>query len=96
AYWTVAQLITHHTVNGCNLQPGDLLGSGTLSGPQREQAGSLLELSGGGKEPITLPGGEKRAFLQDGDTLEIVGWCEGPGARRIGLGSCSGSILPSP
>jgi fumarylacetoacetase len=93
AYWTVAQLITHHTVNGCNLQPGDLLGSGTLSGPTREQSGSLLELSGGGKEPISLPTGETRAFLQDGDTLELAGWCEAPGARRIGLGLCSGRIL---
>jgi fumarylacetoacetase len=93
AYWTAAQLIAHHTVNGCNLQPGDLLGSGTLSGVERAQAGSLLELSAGGKEPITLPTGEQRTFLQDGDTLELAGHCERPGARRIGFGVCSGTIL---
>lgn len=93
AYWTPAQLITHHTVNGCNLQPGDLLGSGTLSGPERSQAGSLLELTAGGKEPITLPYGERRTFLQDGDTLLLAGWCERAGSRRIGFGTCSGTIV---
>jgi fumarylacetoacetase len=92
AYWTPAQLIAHHTVNGCNLQPGDLLGTGTLSGPARDQAGSLLELTAGGKEPITLPGGEQRTFLQDGDMLELAGWCEKPGFRRIGFGACAGRI----
>jgi len=95
AYWTPAQLIAHHTVNGCNLQPGDLLGSGTLSGVERRQAGSLLELTAGGKEPITLPTGETRAFLQDGDTLELAGWCARAGARRIGFGACVGTILPA-
>ena len=93
AYWTVAQLITHHTVNGCNLQPGDLLGSGTLSGPKPDQAGSLLELSTGGKNPIQLPSGEQRGFLEDGDTLTIRGWCERAGAARIGLGEVSGTVL---
>jgi fumarylacetoacetase len=93
AYWTPAQLIAHHTVNGCNLQPGDLLGSGTLSGPERSQAGSMLELTAGGKEPLTLPNGERRSFLQDGDTLVLAGWCERAGARRIGLGTCSGTIV---
>lgn len=93
AYWTPAQLIAHHTVNGCNLQPGDLLGSGTLSGVEREQAGSLLEMTAGGKEPITLPSGEARTFLQDGDTLELAGWCARPGARRIGFGPCVGTVV---
>lgn len=93
AYWTPAQLIAHHTVNGCNLQPGDLLGSGTLSGPERSQAGSLLELTNGGKEPFTLPGGETRTFLQDGDTLVLAGWCERAGARRIGFGRCEGTVV---
>jgi fumarylacetoacetase len=92
AYWTPAQLIAHHTVNGCNLQPGDLLGSGTLSGPQRAQAGSLLELTSGGAEPISLPDGEQRTFLQDGDTLILAGHCARPGARRIGFGLCAGTV----
>lgn len=95
AWWTLAQLVTHHTMGGCNLQPGDLLGTGTLSGPQPSQAGSLLELSGGGKAPITLPSGEQRTFLQDGDTLTLKAWGEKPGVRRIGLGSCSGTVLPA-
>jgi fumarylacetoacetase len=95
AYWTPAQLIAHHTSNGCNLQPGDLLGTGTLSGPQAGQGGSLLELSAGGRKPIALPGGEQRFFLEDGDTLTIKAWCEAPGARRIGLGSVSGTIAPA-
>src|SRR5690606_19014944 len=73
AYWTPAQLVAHHTVNGCNLQPGDLLGSGTLSGPLPEQAGSLLELTEGGKKPIVLPNGETRTFLEDGDTVILRG-----------------------
>jgi fumarylacetoacetase len=92
AYWTPAQLIAHHTVNGCNLQPGDLLGSGTLSGPERAQAGSLLELTLGGTEPISLPGGEQRTFLEDGDTLILAGHCERPGTRRIGFGCCVGTV----
>ncbi|AMM24920.1 fumarylacetoacetase [Variovorax sp. PAMC 28711] len=93
AYWTAAQLVTHHTVNGCNLQPGDLLGSGTLSGPTPEQAGSLLELTQGGKQPITLPNGERRTFLEDGDTLTLRGYCERAGATRIGLGEVSGTVV---
>ena len=96
AYWTAAQLITHHTVNGCNLQPGDLLGSGTLSGPTPDQAGSLLELTLGGKKPIALPNGEAFTWLQDGDTLTMRGWCERAGAARIGFGEVSGTVLPSP
>lgn len=92
AYWTAAQLVTHHTVNGCNLQPGDLLGSGTLSGPKPDEAGSLMELTLGGKQPITLPNGEKRTFLEDGDTLVMRGYCEREGAVRIGLGEVSGTV----
>ncbi|RZL90992.1 MAG: fumarylacetoacetase, partial [Variovorax sp.] len=95
AYWTAAQLVAHHTVNGCNLQPGDLLGSGTLSGPNPDQAGSLLELTLGGKAPITLPNGERRTFLEDGDTLALRGYCEREGAVRIGLGEVSGTIEPA-
>jgi fumarylacetoacetase len=94
AYWTAAQLVAHHTVNGCNLQPGDLLGSGTLSGPSPEQAGSLLELTSGGKKSISLPNGETRTFLEDGDTLTLRGYCEREGAVRIGFGEASGTILP--
>ena len=94
AYWTPAQLIAHHTVNGCNLQPGDLLGSGTLSGPSPDQAGSLLELTQGGKQPLTLPNGETRTFLEDGDTLILRGYCQAEGAARIGLGEARGTVLP--
>ena len=93
AYWTAAQLVTHHTVNGCNLQPGDLLGSGTLSGPTLEEAGSLLEITLGGKQPLTLPNGEKRTFLEDGDTLTLRGYCARDGAVRIGLGEVSGTVI---
>lgn len=94
AYWTVAQLLTHHTVNGCNLQPGDLLGSGTLSGPAPEQAGSLLELSSGGKNALTLTNGERRTFLQDGDAVILRASCAREGFRRIGFGECRGQVLP--
>lgn len=95
AYWTVAQMVTHHTVNGCNLQPGDLLGSGTLSGPTLDQAGALIELTTGGKNPLTLPNGESRTFLEDGDAIVIRGWCEKEGAARIGFGECVGTVLPA-
>ncbi len=92
AYWTWAQLVAHHTSNGCNLQPGDLLGSGTLSGPGAGQAASLLELSLGGKQPLTLPGGEQRTFLADGDTVTMRAFCSAPGAVRIGLGEVAGTV----
>jgi fumarylacetoacetase len=92
-YWTVAQFIAHHTSNGCNLQPGDLLASGTVSGREKESRGSLLEMSWGGKEPIELPGGEKRTFLEDGDEIIMRGYCEREGAARIGFGECRGVIL---
>jgi len=86
SYWTVAQMVAHHTVNGCNLQPGDMLGSGTQSGPTPEEAGSLLELSRGGKQSITLDNGETRTFLEDGDSVIMRGWCQKDGAIRIGFG----------
>ncbi|MDP1901441.1 MAG: fumarylacetoacetase [Rubrivivax sp.] len=95
AYWTPAQLLAHHTSNGCNLQVGDLLGTGTLSGPAAGQGGSLLELSLGGRQPLRLPGGEERSFLEDGDTVTLRACCEAPGAVRIGLGQVSGTILPA-
>ena len=93
AYWTVAQLIAHHSVNGCNLREGDLFGSGTLSGPNPEEGGSLLELSQGGKRPLTLTNGETRTFLEDGDTVILRGYCQRDGARRIGFGECRGTML---
>jgi fumarylacetoacetase len=93
AYWTLAQMVTHHTVNGCNLQPGDLLGTGTLSGPDPDQAGALIELTGGGKNPIALPNGEQRTFLEDGDSVTFRGWCDKPGAVRIGFGECMGTCI---
>ncbi|HEY8358136.1 MAG TPA: fumarylacetoacetase, partial [Ramlibacter sp.] len=96
AYWTMAQLVTHHTVNGCSLQPGDLLGSGTLSGPRPEQAGSLLELTVGGKQPLKLSNGEERTFVQDGDSIILRGFCQRDGLRRIGFGECRGTVLPAP
>ena len=95
AYWTVSQMVTHHTVNGCNLQPGDLFGSGTLSGPTLDQAGALIELTQGGKNPVSLPNGESRTFLEDGDAVVIRGWCERAGAARIGFGECWGTVLPA-
>jgi fumarylacetoacetase len=95
AYWTIAQLVTHHTVNGCNLQPGDLFGSGTISGPAPHQGGSLLELTVGGKQPLQLGSGETRAFLEDGDTVILRAHCERQGFRRIGFGECAGTVLPA-
>jgi fumarylacetoacetase len=96
-YWTMAQMITHHASNGCNLGPGDLLASGTVSGPDVAGAkwsarGCLLELTSRGANPITLPSGEQRKFLEDGDEVIFRGWCEREGFRRIGLGVCRGII----
>ena len=93
-YWTMAQMLTHHTSNGCNLRPGDLLASGAVSGPQKDGRGCLLELTSRGKKPITLPTGEERKFLEDGDEVILRGFCARDGFRRIGLGSCRGTILP--
>ena len=95
SYWSVAQLVAHHTVNGCNLEAGDLLGSGTQSGPSAEEAGSLLELSAGGKRSLTLRSGETRTFLADGDRVIFRGWCERPGYTRIGFGEVAGIVLPA-
>ena len=95
-YWSAAQIVTHHASNGCNLMPGDLIGTGTLSMPGDEGLGSLMEISRGGQAPLTLGTGETRSFLEDGDELTLSAWCEAPGAVRIGFGSCVGRVLPAP
>jgi fumarylacetoacetase len=92
-YWSCAQQLTHHSVTGCNMQPGDLLGSGTISGDKKEEFGSLLELTWGGKETISLTNGETRTFIQDGDTVVMTGYALKAG-KRIGFGECSGKVLP--
>ncbi len=94
-YYSSAQQLAHHAVSGCAMQTGDLLGSGTVSGPEKTARGSLLELSWGGKEPITLDSGETRSFLEDGDVVILRGWAQGDG-YRIGFGDCAGEILPAP
>jgi fumarylacetoacetase len=94
AYWTIAQLVAHHTVNGCDLRAGDLLGTGTQSGPTAAEAGSLLELSAGGSRPIQISRDEYRTFLEDGDSIIFRGWCEKPGRARIGFGTAQGRVLP--
>ncbi|MBV6521546.1 MAG: hypothetical protein MNPFHGCM_01685 [Gemmatimonadaceae bacterium] len=94
-YWTPAQLLAHHTSAGCNLGPGDLLGSGTVSGPERESRGCLLELTWRGTEPVELPTGETRRFLEDGDEVIMRGQCAADGAVAIGCGECRGVILPA-
>jgi fumarylacetoacetase len=94
-YWTMAQMLTHHASNGCNLRPGDLLASGTVSGPERGARGCLLELTWRGSEPIELPGGESRKFLEDGDEVIIRGWAGGGDRPRIGFGECRGTIVPA-
>jgi fumarylacetoacetase len=93
-YWNVCQQLAHHTVNGCNLRPGDLLASGTISGPTPDSYGSMLELAWKGTKPIALPNGEKRVFLQDGDRVTLAGWCQGPG-YRVGFGEATGRVLPA-
>lgn len=94
-YWTMAQMLTHHASNGCNLRPGDLLASGTVSGEDKSARGCLLELTTRGQDPITLPTGERRRFLEDGDEVILRGFCEGGGFRRIGMGSCRGTVSAS-
>jgi fumarylacetoacetase len=94
-YWTLAQMVAHHASNGCPLRPGDLIGSGTVSGPEKQNRGCLLEMTWRGTEPLDLPTGETRRFLEDGDEVILRGWCEAPGFRRIGLGECRGVILPA-
>ncbi len=94
-YWSMAQMVTHHSMGGCNLQAGDLLGSGTISGPGEGEAGTLIELAYGGTQPVTLSNDEQRGFLQDGDAVILRGWCEKPGFARIGFGESKGIILPA-
>ncbi|HEY8592636.1 MAG TPA: fumarylacetoacetase [Sphingomicrobium sp.] len=94
-YWSAAQIVTHHSSNGCNLQPGDLIGTGTLSTDSDQGLGSLLEISRGGKQPIELATGETRSFLEDGDEVTLRAWCEAEGAPRIGLGECVGRVEPA-
>jgi fumarylacetoacetase len=94
-YWTLSQMVTHHASNGCPLRPGDLIGSGTVSGPMKENRGCLLELTWRGTEPVELPTGEMRRFLEDGDEVILRGWAEAPGVRRIGLGECRGVVAPA-
>jgi len=93
-YWTMAQQLAHHTVSGCNTKVGDLMGSGTISGPTPDSRGSLLEITWNGKEPLALSSGAKRAFLEDGDEVVLRGWCQGQG-YRVGFGKCSGTVLPA-
>ncbi|MFZ0423387.1 MAG: fumarylacetoacetate hydrolase family protein, partial [Xanthobacteraceae bacterium] len=94
-YWTVAQMLAHHTCNGCNLAIGDLMGTGTISGPEKSSWGSLLELTARGSEPLELPGGERRGFIEDGDEIIFRGFCAKPGHARIGFGECRAEILPA-
>ena len=94
-YWTVAQMVAHHASNGCNLETGDLMASGTVSGPQRESWASLLELTQRGKEPIALPNGETRGFIEDGDEIIFRGHCAKPGVARLGFGECRAVITPA-
>jgi fumarylacetoacetase len=91
-YWSAAQIVAHHTANGCNLQPGDLIGTGTLSTDSDGGLGSLLEISRGGKQPLELASGEARSFLEDGDEITLRAWCESEGAVRIGFGECVGRV----
>ncbi|WP_420004157.1 fumarylacetoacetase [Arenibacterium sp. LLYu02] len=93
-YYSAAQQLAHHTTSGCPMNAGDLLGSGTISGPEKDERGSLLELSWGGKEPLTLPTGETRSFIEDGDTLTLKGAAKGDG-YTIGFGDCTGTLLPA-
>jgi fumarylacetoacetase len=92
-YWTMAQQLAHHTVSGCNVRVGDLMGSGTISGTTPESYGSLLEMTRNGAEPVTLADGSRRGFLEDGDDVIMTGYCQGEG-YRVGFGAVSGKILP--
>ena len=92
-YWSAAQIVTHHSSNGCNLQPGDLIGTGTLSTDSDQGLGSLLEISRGGNAPVELPSGEERSFLEDGDEVTLKAWCEAEGAARIGFGECVSRVV---
>jgi fumarylacetoacetase len=94
-YWTLAQMVAHHTSNGCNLRPGDLIASGTVSGPGKEARGCLLERTWRGTEPLALPSGEERRFLEDGDEVILRGDCAREGYARIGFGECRGVVVPA-
>jgi len=94
-YWTVAQMVAHHTSNGCALDTADVLGSGTVSGPAEDALGSLLEITRGGAQAVALASGEERRFLEDGDELCLKGFCEAPGRVRIGFGECRAILLPA-
>jgi fumarylacetoacetase len=93
-YWSMAQQLAHHASGGCNLRTGDLLASGTISGPTDDSRGSMLELAWRGEQPLTLDSGEQRGSIQDGDTVTLTGWCQGDG-YRVGFGECSGKLLPA-
>lgn len=95
SYWTPAQMVAHHTINGCNLNAGDLFGSGTMSGPEAGQTGALIEITQGGKLPVEISTEERRSFLEDGDTVFMTAWCEQDGFRKIGFGACDGTIKPA-
>ena len=95
SYWSVAQMVAHHSVNGCNLRPGDLFGSGTQSGAESGSFGALIEATVGGRDPLTLASGEQRTFLEDGDTVILRGWCQNDKAPRIGFGEAAGTVLPA-
>jgi fumarylacetoacetase len=94
-YWSIAQMVTHHAVGGCNLRAGDLLGSGTISGPEKSEAGALMELARNASEPVTLSTGEKRTYVEDGDAIILRGYCEKAGFARIGFGESRGEVLPA-
>jgi fumarylacetoacetase len=94
-YWTVAQLVAHHASGGCNLRPGDVFGTGTISAPQDDGLGSLLEISAGGRQPVTLASGESRRFLEDGDTVIMRAHCRRQGFATIGFGECRGTVQPA-
>ena len=93
-YWTMKQQLVHHTVTGCNMRPGDLLASGTISGPEPSSFGSMLEISWRGSKPVSMIGGGERKFLQDGDNVVMTGVCRGPG-YNVGFGSVEGVVLPA-
>jgi fumarylacetoacetase len=93
-YWNICQQLAHHTISGCNIRPGDLMASGTISGPTPNSYGSMLELAWRGTQPLQISDTETRSFIQDGDTVSITGWCEGKG-YRVGFGEVRGKILPA-
>ncbi|MGD9943310.1 MAG: fumarylacetoacetate hydrolase family protein, partial [Burkholderiaceae bacterium] len=93
-YWSIGQLVAHHTTNGCALERGELIGTGTVSGPESGQCGCMYELTAGGKAPVELPTGERRGFVGDGDSLSVSAFCEAAGFRRIGFGVAKATVLP--